>query len=155
MLELVVVAAAVLLVLVGAAIIAGPALPKAWRNALALVRRRRQRGRPSVAVSTTPARSGAPDLHPTTMKALTAAARTYSLLRANGEDRVAGELRNAARRVRADEAQGLLALAAVLRGLREVSLEDTDAEERYRRLVDELKGAVKDRSEQLELLHFG
>ncbi len=89
------------------------------------------------------------------MKALTAAARAYSLLRANGEDRVAGELRTAARRVRADEAQGLLALAAVLRGLREVSLEDGDAEERYRRLVDELKGAVKDRSEQLELLHFG
>ncbi|HEY8643611.1 MAG TPA: hypothetical protein VIO84_12685, partial [Candidatus Dormibacteraeota bacterium] len=105
--------------------------------------------------STTAPRGGAPDLHPTTMKALTAAARAYSLLRANGEDRVAGELRTAARRVRADEAQGLLALAAVLRGLREVSLEDGDAEERYRRLVDELKGAVKDRSEQLELLHFG
>jgi len=155
MLELVVGATAVLLALVGLAIIAGPALPRAWRGALALARSRRPRARPSAAVSTTAPRGGAPDLHPTTMKALTAAARAYSLLRANGEDRVAGELRTAARRVRADEAQGLLALAAVLRGLREVSLEDGDAEERYRRLVDELKGAVKDRSEQLELLHFG
>ncbi len=155
MLELVVGGVAVLLVLLGAAIIAGPALPRLGRAALALARRRRGSATVTAAVTTAPARSGAPDLHPTTMKALTAAARTYSLLRANGEDRVAGELRAAARRVRTDEAQGLLALAAVLRGLREVSLEDGDAEERYRRLVSELKGAVKDRSEQLELLHFG
>ena len=61
----------------------------------------------------------------------------------------------AARRVRTDEAQGLLALAGVLRGLREISLGDGEAEDRYRRLVEELKQAVKDRSEQLELLHFG
>ena len=148
-------ATAVLLALVGAAIIAGPSLPRAWRSALKLARRGRPGPRPSAAAGSTAARGATPDLHPTTMKALTAAARTYSLLRANGEDQVAGELRTAARRVRADEAQGLLALAAVLRALREVSLEEPEAEERYRRLVDELKGAVKDRSEQLELLHFG
>ncbi|MEP7104866.1 MAG: hypothetical protein ABI838_03355 [Chloroflexota bacterium] len=152
MLELVVGGVAVLLVLLGVAVIAGPALPRAGRAALALARRRRAA---ASAVTTAPTRAGAPDLHPTTLKALTAAARTYSLLRANGEDQVAGELRTAARRVRADESQGLLALAAVLGGLREVSLEDGDADERYRRLVSELKGAVKDRSEQLELLHFG
>jgi hypothetical protein len=155
MLELVVGGVAVLLVLLGAAIIAGPALPRAFRAGLALARRGQRAARPAAAVTTTPARTSAPDVHPTTLKALTAAARAYSLLRANGEDRVAGELRAAARRVRADEAQGLLALAGVLRGLREVSLEDGDADERYRRLVNELKGAVKDRSEQLELLHFG
>jgi signal transduction histidine kinase len=155
MLELVVGGVAVLFVLLGAAIIAGPALPRAWRAALLLARRRPRPATASAAVTSAAAGRGAPDLHPTTMKALTAAARTYSLLRANGEDRVAGELRAAARRVRTDEAQGLLALAAVLRGLREVSLEDGDAEERYRRLVSDLKGAVKDRSEQLELLHFG
>ena len=112
MLELVVGATAVLLALVGLAIIAGPALPRAWRGALALARSRRPRAGLPAAVSTTAPRGGAPDLHPTTMKALTAAARAYSLLRANGEDRVAGELRTAARRVRADEAQGLLALSA-------------------------------------------
>ena len=154
MLELVVGAVAVLLALTGAAIIAWPVLPRAWRRLKASARRRR----PAVVPSTGAVQSAPPahpDLHPTTVKALTAAARTYSLLRANGEDRVAGELRMAARRVRADEAQGLLALAGVLRGLREISLGDGEAEDRYRRLVEELKQAVKDRSEQLELLHFG
>jgi len=145
-------AVAVLLALTGVAIIAGPALPRTWRTLMALVRRRQAPLRPS---GGTPAPPAHPDLHPTTVKALTAAARTYSLLRANGEDRLAGELRMAARRVRTDESQGLLALVGVLRGLREISLEDAGAEERYRKLVDELRQAVKDRSEQLELLHFG
>jgi len=154
MLELVVGAVAVLLALTGAAIIAWPALPRAWRALRVQTRRRPPPARPSTQVSA-PSQPAHPDLHPTTVKALTAAARTYSLLRANGEDRVAGELRMAARRVRTDEAQGLLALAGVLRGLREISLGDGEAEGRYRRLVEELKQAVKDRSEQLELLHFG
>ena len=154
MLELVVGAVAVLLALTGAAIIAWPTLPRAWRMLRLLARRRRPAASPPTQVSA-PSQPAHPDLHPTTVKALTAAARTYSLLRANGEDRVAGELRMAARRVRSDEAQGLLALAGVLRGLREISLDDGEAEGRYRRLVEELKQAVKDRSEQLELLHFG
>jgi len=154
MLELVVGALAVLLALTGAAIIAWPALPRSWRLVRLLARRRRPAVRAATQV-TAPSQPAHPELHPTTVKALTAAARTYSLLRANGEDRVAGELRMAARRVRTDESQGLLALAGVLRGLREISLGDAEADDRYRRLVDELKQAVKDRSEQLELLHFG
>jgi len=55
-------AMAVLLALVGLAIIAGPALPRAWRGALALARSRRPRARPAATVSATAPRGGAPDL---------------------------------------------------------------------------------------------
>lgn len=154
MLGVVVGAVFVLLVLAGAAIIAGPLVPRAWRGAWGLVHQARPRMvRGSLPINQ-PMVTGEPALHPTTLKALTAAARTYSLLRANGQDRVALELRAAARRVRTDEAKGLLALLSVLRSLREIALEDESAEARYRKLVNELLQAVRDRSEQLELLHF-
>lgn len=155
MLEVVVGTAAALLVLAGAAVIAGPVLPRAWRALWARMRPVSTPRRPRAALPINqPATTGEPALHPTTLRALTAAARTYSLLRANGENRLALELRAAARRVRTDEAKGLLALASVLKGLRETALEDDAAEARYRKLVIELRDAVKDRSEQLELLHF-
>lgn len=155
MLELVVGAAALVLLLAGMALIAGPVLPRAWRTLSAAVRRRGGGSLARVALPINqPASTGEPALHPTTLQALTAAARASSLLNAGGGGRVAAELRAGARRVRTDEAQGLLALAALLPALREVSLDDPLANARYQRLVRELREAVKDRSEQLELLHF-
>jgi len=153
MLEVVVGALAALLVLTGVAIIAAPVVPRGWRVAREALDRSR-RG----AVALTEAAAGLPpdsNVHPTTARALTAAARTYSLLRASGQDRVALELRAAARLVRADEARGLLALGTVLRELREASLPDQEADARLRGLVIELRDAVRDRCEQLELLPFG
>ncbi len=151
MLEVVVGAVAAALVLAGLAVIAGPALPRLWRGAWLLARRRRP-GVPSAAP--TGGTALASGLHPTTARALTAAARSYGLLRANGEDRLASELRAAARLVRTNEPRGLLALASVLRPMRDVTIVEADARVRYQKLVGELRDAVKDRSEQLELLHF-
>lgn len=155
MLEVVVGALAALLVVAGVAIIAGPVLPRAWRAAWARMRPSGEARIPRAALPINqPTTNGEPSLHPTTLRALTAAARAYSLLRANGEDKVALELRSAARRVRSDEAQGLLALVAVLKTLRATTLDEPAADGRFRKLVGELRNAVKDRSEQLELLHF-
>lgn len=154
MLELVVGTLFVLLVLAGLAIIAGPVVPRTVLGSWRLFRHAKPRMVRGALPINQPATTGEPPLHPTTLKALTAAARTYSLLRASGHDRVALELRTAARRVRTDEAKGLLALLSVLRTLREIGLDDETADARYRKLVGELQQAVRDRSEQLELLHF-
>lgn len=155
MLGLVVGAVALLLVVAGIAIIAGPMLPRLWSAARAALAGSAAPPRtPAALPPNQPALTGDSALHPTTLRALTTAARAYSLLRAGGHDGVALELRSAARRVRADEAKGLLALATVLPALRETTLPNPLAEARYRQLVKELRDAVKDRSEQLELLHF-
>ncbi|HEX6548826.1 MAG TPA: hypothetical protein VF134_08810 [Candidatus Dormibacteraeota bacterium] len=151
MLEVVVGSLAAVLVLAGIGVIAGPFLPRFARSLLAGLRRP---VRPAALAPRPQRATEATGLHPTTMRALTAAARIYSLLRANGEDRLAGELRSAARRVRSDESKGLLALTTVLRALREVSIEDEEADQRLRRQLGELRDAVRDRSEQLELLQF-
>ena len=152
MLEVVVGVLAAVLVVAGIAIIAGPAIPRFWRSAWALAARWRAAAAPGFRV---PPPATEPGLHPTTMRALGAAARAYGLLRAQGEDRLAFQLRSAARLVRTDEGRGLLALAGVLRSMRDVALRDEEADLRYRRLLRELREAVRDRSEQLELLHFG
>ncbi len=156
MLDLVVGALAGVLVLAGIIVIAGPGLPRFWRRAWAAAKLSRislpQPPRPPGPAAPPDTTTGV--LHPTTTRALTAAARAYSLLRANGEDRVAFELRAAARLVRSSEAKGLLALASVLKSMRDVEFSDEDASARYRKLLRELSEAVKDRSEQLELLHF-
>jgi hypothetical protein len=156
MLDVVVGALAGALVVAGIIVIAGPALPRLWRGAWAGAKRGgTSLPRPPRPPGPVAERDDLNDtLHPTTMRALTVAARAYSLLRANGEDRVAFELRAAARLVRSSEAKGLLALAAALKSMREVGFSDDDASARYRKLVRELSEAVKDRSEQLELLHF-
>ncbi len=156
MLDVVVGVLAGVLVIAGIAVIAGPALPRFWRRVWSAARRSgtslpQPVRPPGPAVPSEPMAGG---LHPTTMRALTAAARAYSLLRAHGEDRIAFELRAAARLVRGSESKGLLALASVLKSMRDVEFADKDAAERYTKLVRELSEAVKDRSEQLELLHF-
>lgn len=155
MLDVVVGVLAGALVVAGLIVIAGPALPRLWRGAKSGVKT----GATSLPLPPRPPGPVDPPdagtaLHPTTMRALTAAARAYSLLRANGEDRVAFELRAAARLARSSEAKGLLALNTALKSMRDVEFSDQDAATRYRKLVRELSEAVKDRSEQLELLHF-
>ncbi len=53
-----------------------------------------------------------------------------------------------------DEPAGLYALQTVLRRLRSLSLDDRGAQERLKALSNELRDAVQDRFEQLELLPF-
>src|SRR5213083_2319448 len=62
------------------------------------------------------------------------------------------ELRNAAARMTANEPAGLYALQTTLRRIRVVNVTDSASQERLKTLVSELRSAVQDRFEQLELL---
>ena len=94
-------------------------------------------------------------LHPKTQRVLIAASRLSSWLRAHGHDDLGEDVRGAARRLTGDEAAGLYAMHTVLRRLRAVALDDRASQERLRHLSTELRTAVQDRSEQLELLPRG
>ncbi|TMB97540.1 MAG: hypothetical protein E6J40_07820 [Chloroflexi bacterium] len=93
-------------------------------------------------------------LNPKTQRVLVAASRLGSWLRAHSHEEVARELRSAAGRMTSDEPSGLYAMQTVLRRLRTLSLDDRGAQERLRTLSNELREAVQDRFEQLELLPF-
>jgi len=93
-------------------------------------------------------------LNPKTQRVLVAASRLGNWLRAHNHEEIARELRNAAGRMTSDEPSGLYAMQTVLRRLRGLSLEDRGAQERLRTLSNELREAVQDRFEQLELLPF-
>ncbi|TAN33143.1 hypothetical protein EPN29_06945 [bacterium] len=95
-----------------------------------------------------------PGLNPKTQRVLVASARLASWLRAHGHDDVSRELRHAAARMTGNEPAGLYALQTVLRKLRMLSLDDGGSQERLRSLSNELRTAVQDRFEQLELLPF-
>ena len=99
-----------------------------------------------------PAPSG---LNPKTQRVLASATRLATWLRAHGQDEIARELRSAAAKLATDEASGLYAMQNTLRRLRGLSLGDRNAEERLKILSAELRKAVQDRFEQLELLPFG
>ncbi|HEY3195348.1 MAG TPA: hypothetical protein VGK42_08945, partial [Candidatus Dormibacteraeota bacterium] len=75
-------------------------------------------------------------------------------LRAHNHDDLSRELRSAAARMTTDEPAGLYAMQTVLRRLRPLSLDDRSAQERLKILSTELRTAVQDRFEQLELLPF-
>jgi hypothetical protein len=96
-----------------------------------------------------------PGLNPTTQRVLVSATRLAAWLRAHGQEEVAKELRSAAGRLAGDEAAGLYAMQSALRSLRAVALDDRNAHERLRLLAADLRKAVQDRFEQLELLPFG
>jgi hypothetical protein len=96
-----------------------------------------------------------PGLNPKTQRVLVSATRLATWLRAHGQDDVARELRAAAARLATDEASGLYAMQTALRRLRTVDLTDRSAGERLRVLAADLRKAVQDRFEQLELLPFG
>lgn len=96
-----------------------------------------------------------PGLNPKTQRVLVSATRLSAWLRAHGQDEGAKELRAAAARLATDEPAGLYAMQTALRRLRSLALEDRSAHERLRLLSSDLRKAVQDRFEQLELLPFG
>ena len=93
-------------------------------------------------------------LNPKTQRVLVAAARLANWLRSHGQDEAARDVRNAAARMTADEPSGLYALQTALRRMRVANVTDAAAQERLKTLVAELRTAVQDRFEQLELLPF-
>lgn len=140
-----------LLVLVGIIVMLGPDARRLVRRVAGLRRRR-----PSLSVFQ-PSRSpevSASGLNPKTQRVLEAASRLGSWLRAHNHEDVARELRNAAGRLTTDEPSGLYAMQNVLRRLRSLSFDDHAAQERLKGLAGELRKAVQDRFEQLELLPF-
>ena len=143
--------AAVVLVAIGLIIIAGPALPRFARALAALARQLLgQLFAPPVRTLGAPAR----ELHPTTLKAIAAAGELSMLLKDQGEDEIAEELRAAIRKLARDEGRGLLHLHAIARRVRGLHLPEARAQERARQLGMRLRAAVADRAEQLELLPF-
>lgn len=94
-------------------------------------------------------------LHPKTQRVLASATRLATWLRAHGQDDVARELRQAGARLATDEPSGLYAMQNALRHVRSLALDDRNANERLRLLSADLRKAVQDRFEQLELLPFG
>lgn len=93
-------------------------------------------------------------LNPRTQRVLVAAARLANWLRAHGQEDAAREIRNAAARMSGNEPAGLYALQTTLRRIRVVNVSDSESQERLRALVAELRTALQDRFEQLELLPF-
>ena len=96
----------------------------------------------------------APTLNPKTQRVLVAAARLANWMRAHGHEDVARDIRNAAARIAGNEPAGLYALQTTLRRIRVVNITDSSSQERLKTLVSELRTAVQDRFEQLELLPF-
>jgi hypothetical protein len=152
MLEALVAVVAALLVLGGVLIMLGP-------QTVSIVRRIRSLRRPEGPLRgpLAPRRgeSVPPGLNQKTQRVLVSATRLATWLRAHGQDDVAKELRSAAARLTTDEPSGLYAMQNALRHVRSLALEDRNANERMRLLSGDLRKAVQDRFEQLELLPFG
>ena len=152
MIDLLAALVAALLILVGAFIIAGPALtrwirlPKRSLPSLRVRGRRVTMPKPSV--------GGFHDLHPTSQRVVGIASKIEGLLRTNTLEVEAREIRGASQRLRTDEANGIYAMQVALRRLKTVRLRGAGEDRRLQQLVSELAGAVKDRAEQLELLPF-
>jgi hypothetical protein len=132
-----------LLLLIGILIMAGPLVTRSLRPAL--------RRRPFRLAGARPTRTKG-DLHPTTGKALAAAGRIATILKEQGMDRHVAALRHASRRLEVNEADGIYAMQEVLRHFRGIRLNDRDDQEILEGLVGQLRKALNDRAEQLELL---
>ena len=140
-----------LLIMAGIIVMLGPNA-KGLLNRIGMLRRRR----PSLSVFQ-PVRSRevvTTGLNPKTQRVLVAASRLGNWLRAHNHEDIARPLRSAAGRITSDEPAGLYAMQTVLRRLRSLSLDDGGAQERLKVLSNELRDAVQDRFEQLELLPF-
>ena len=95
-----------------------------------------------------------PTLNPKTQRVMVAAGRLANWLRAHGHQDAARDVSNAAARMAANEPAGLYALQTTLRRIRIVNVTDSASQERVKALIAELRTAVQDRFEQLELLPF-
>jgi hypothetical protein len=140
-----------LLVVAGIAVMMGPHLGRLIRRARSMKRPARvpsvfQTGRRDVVP---------PALNPKTQRVLVASTRLTHWLRAHGNEQVARELQSAAARMAGNEPAGLYALQTVLRKVRALTMDDGGSQERLKSLAGELRTAVQDRFEQLELLPFG
>ena len=138
-------AVAALLVLIGAAIMIGPALPRSLGLA-------RGRARPLVGPPRRQGRSAPAELHPTTVRALAVTARLMAMLKEHGMERHAAALRLAGKRLQVDEPNGIQAMRQVLRHLRGVRLDDDSDQRIFQGLVGQLQKTLDERAEQLELL---
>jgi hypothetical protein len=146
MLDAIVALVVVLLVMAGVLVIVGPR--NVWRRVSSL----RRPGMPVLIEPRRPREAGA--LNPKTQRVVVAAGRLANWMRSHGHDDVARDIRAAAARLNGNEAAGLYALQMTLRRIRVVNITDTAAHERLRALVADLRTAVDDRFEQLELLPF-
>ncbi|SRR6266478_51271 len=95
-----------------------------------------------------------PAVNPKTQRVLVAAARLANWMRAHGHEDVARDIRNAAARISGNEPAGLYALQTTLRRIRVVNITESASQDRLKALISELRTAVQDRFEQLELLPF-
>ncbi|HKV89006.1 MAG TPA: hypothetical protein VJT78_13505 [Candidatus Dormibacteraeota bacterium] len=141
-----------LLIIAGVLILIGPS------NLRDLLRRARSIQRPTrvpaVFQAAGPRELAAPGLNPKTQRVLVGAARLATWLRSHSHDDLARELRGAAARMTANEPAGLYAMQTLLRKVKSVGAGDTASQERLATLANELRVAVQDRFEQLELLPF-
>jgi hypothetical protein len=151
LLELLVGFVVTLLVVAGILVMLGPSTTRVLRRIRAI---RRPASVPSVFQAAKPREVVPPGLNPKTQRVLVAAARLTNWLRAHGQDELSRELRSAAGRITGNEAAGLYAMQTVLRRLRSLTLDERSAQERLKELTSELRTAVQDRFEQLELLPF-
>jgi hypothetical protein len=140
---------AVLLVAAGVVVMLGP------RRVMRRIAFFRRPGKvASVFEQRRPVEVVAPALNQKTQRVVVAAGRLSNWMRAHGHEDVARDIRNAAARLNGNEAAGLYALQTTLRRIRVVNISDTAGQERLKALVSELRTAVDDRFEQLELLPF-
>ncbi len=139
-------AVAALLVVIGVAVMIGPALPRALGVA-------RGRARPAAArAKRRQPRTSAGELHPTTLRALSVTARLMGILKEHSLDRHAAALRVAGKRLQVDEPTGIQAMRQVVRHLRGVRLDDDSDQRIFQGLVSQLQKNLDERAEQLELL---
>ncbi len=150
MLDAVVALVVLLLIASGVLVMIGPGtLARRLRSVI-----RRPRGI-SALFEPRPARDTvSPVQNPKTQRVLVASGRLANWLRAHGQDDAAREIRSAAARLAGNEPAGLYALQTTLRRIRVVNVTDSAAQDRLKALVAELRTAVQDRFEQLELLPF-
>jgi len=139
-----------LLVITGIIVMLGPATGTLIKRARDL----RRASVPSVFQAAQPREVVPSGLNPKTQRVLVAAARLGNWLRAHGQDDLARELRSAGGKITGNEPAGLYAMQVVLRRLRTINLDDRPSQDRLKALTNELRIAVQDRFEQLELLPF-
>jgi hypothetical protein len=138
-----------LLVVAGILIMVGPNLKGAIKRVRSIPRPVKV---PSV-FQNRPHEIGPGGLNTKTQRVLMAAARLSNWLRAHGQEDLSRELRGAAARLTSNEPAGLYAMQSALRKVRTISL-DESSQKRLTTLSNELRTAVQDRFEQLELLPF-